>query len=340
MRNILLILVFVCLAVPVCAEKIATFPDLLKPQGFDIAGGDIFITEGASVYIYSLENFQLKKKFGSVGEGPNEFKPVEHLSGKRILLSIKGNDLIIYSMAKVSYYSRNGEFKKELKALSGQWFIPMDDNFLGNGYLQEDKTAYITVNIYDSNLKKVREVYRHESLVQQGKQIRAVGVRPSLFYFSDDKIFIDNKEKDAVMVFDRNGEKLYSITAPWERLKVTDNDKERYYEYYRCNPVLKPYFSEIKRRLTFPDYFPPIKYFYVSEDRVFVQTYRKDGENCEFYIFEPSGKLLSTEFLPVLDRNARESYPAVLTKDKIYQLIEDEETEKWSLYITSMVSLR
>ena len=48
--------------------------ELSRPSMFLVEFERIYILEDATVYIYSLKNKNLIKKFGKAGEGPGEFK--------------------------------------------------------------------------------------------------------------------------------------------------------------------------------------------------------------------------------------------------------------------------
>lgn len=69
MKKVGLILILLLFINLVFAAKITTFPDLLKPGRLIVDGKQIFITEGTTIRIYSLEDFSLQKKFGKMGEG-------------------------------------------------------------------------------------------------------------------------------------------------------------------------------------------------------------------------------------------------------------------------------
>jgi hypothetical protein len=49
------------------AERKTSCPDILKPEFIQVDGDELFINEGPSIFIYSLKDFKLKKKFGKQG---------------------------------------------------------------------------------------------------------------------------------------------------------------------------------------------------------------------------------------------------------------------------------
>jgi hypothetical protein len=58
----------------------------------------MYVSEGFSVYIYSLTDFQLKKKFGKKGEGPREFivqPPVP------LIINLREDNIIVTGRGKI-----------------------------------------------------------------------------------------------------------------------------------------------------------------------------------------------------------------------------------------------
>jgi hypothetical protein len=113
MRKFMLVLVLMSMLFtnPVLAVKIVPLPQLQKPNTLAVDDNQIYIADGTSLYIYSLKDFSLKKKFGRDGEGPQEFKR------KIYLINIQHDYIVINSLGKVSYFAKNGKFIKEMKTL-------------------------------------------------------------------------------------------------------------------------------------------------------------------------------------------------------------------------------
>ncbi len=56
------------------AKKVVTLSGILAPSDIKIDEERIYITQHEEIYIYSLKDYRLIKKFGRKGEGPGEFK--------------------------------------------------------------------------------------------------------------------------------------------------------------------------------------------------------------------------------------------------------------------------
>ncbi len=85
MRKILLLLLLLLLFlishnIPLFPGKVAVFDQLKKPSGFYINSDHLYIIEFPLIYVYSLKDYHLIKKFGRQGEGPGARKtPIVYL---------------------------------------------------------------------------------------------------------------------------------------------------------------------------------------------------------------------------------------------------------------------
>ena len=146
-----LFLLFLILITRTFSVKIATFQAHLIPDAILINDNQLYITEGSSVLIYSMKDFKLIKKFGRKGEGPEEFK------GKP-QLNVQGDYIIVNSRAKVSFFTKNGTFIREVNhILSGRTFQPLGDGFVGyHSGADEDEIRYSGIYIYNLQLLYVQ----------------------------------------------------------------------------------------------------------------------------------------------------------------------------------------
>ena len=71
----------------------------------------------------------------------------------------------------------------------------------------------------------------------------------------------------------------------------------------------------------------------INNEKLYVRTYKKSGEKTEFFILDSKGKLLEKVFIPIYERNRRNYYSYSICDGKVYQLIENEDTEEWELHI-------
>ena len=335
MKKIYLFILFITLASVGFAGKEAVLQELNKPNALVVDRDKLFVTEGATIYIYSLKDFTLQKKFGSEGEGPREFK------GGASLLALPDR-LLINSINKVSFFTRDGKFIKEIRLeTSFLELYPFGENFVGMVNATENKKRYTLFNIYDSNFEKVKEIHRAEFFFQpmRGKvdPIAMAGPdggsgRSPVF---GNKFFLGGDE-GVMDIFDIKGNKLYSINLEIEKLKFTENDKKRYLNFFKTHPNTRERFEVLKKMFTFPDYFPLIRNAFITDNKIYIRTYKIKNGKSRFYIFDLKGKLLKKVFLPIAEMNAIDKNPYTIKNGKIYQLIENFDEEEWELHVTAL----
>ena len=317
----------------VFSGKVVTLPDISKPDFIIVDSDQLFITEGASVYIYSLKDFSLEKKFGNQGEGPQEFKLTAY-GGTGLGIDIQPDAILVSSVGKLSIFTREGKFKKEMKApfhFFRNMFLGMGNRFVGTGSTKDQQKNYITADIYDEELNKVKEVCRWETLFTLGKGTRVFD-ETIIFQVSDNKIIATSGRDFTLNVFDNNGTKLYSIHQEYEKTEISEDLKKEVVNYFKTSPATRNVYNFIQP-ITFPEYLPAIRSFLVKDKNIFVTTYKKKDQKTELFIFELKGSLLKKTFIPIVAQSPIFDYPFNIKDGKLYQLLENDDTENWDLHI-------
>lgn len=335
MKMCILILILL-LTSSVFATKVIPFPALLNPETITIDRDNVYITEGPTVYIYLLKNFTLKKKFGKPGEGPQEFKV---FPGINLRLNVFADDLILESIGKLSFFTRDGNFKKEIKITANEIMLgrykPIGKGFVGLGNFIENNKQFIAINLYDPALKKVKEIFKVKSPFTRQHINPITASRVPFLYIYDNKIFVDGENGD-IHVFDENGKQVKIIKYDYEILAVKKADIDRYMNYFQSHPVYKRLIEQDKDKIKFPGYFPLLRSYHIADAKVYVLTYRVKEKKREFFIFDMNSKLIKHIFLPLPEMDALNLYPYTIKNGKLYQLIENEKTEKWELYVNEI----
>ncbi len=326
MRKIGMIVLLLLFAGVGFASKVATFTGLLKPHSLKVDEKEFIITEGITVSIYSLEDYKLVKKFGTKGEGPQEFLG-------RALAYIFPDQLVVNSRNKISYFKRNGEYIKEVKVAYGFWYYPMGDKYVGYGTTDLRDEIFNAIFIYDSKFQKVKELQRYRFWFQEDKPMYPTQLRIPRFYIQDNKVITLNR-KGAVDIYDSSGKKLLTLTHKFKKIKLTNVHKEKYDHYLRKEFQYKALYGSIKKWITYPDYLPVIRDVYAADKTVYVVTYHKEGDKSELLTFNLKGELLSKGMAAIAERNIVEIFPYAIKGGKLYQLIENESTDNWELHIT------
>lgn len=312
-------------------KKLATLPGLLRPYFMVMDDQQLYVCHGIEARIYSLKDFSLKAKFGKPGEGPQEFKP---LSGGAQHLEVYPHTdfLIVSSLGKVSFYSKEGIFIKERKVpVFGEMigrYKPIGDKYVGMGIAAgAGGVIDLTFNLYDHEFKKIKEIYKQGFM--KGGRLTFPIITP-IFFIEDNKIFIPGGQEFGVNILNAEGKKINAIIREYERLKVHDGYKKGVHDYFKL--VNSAQYPIIRNMLTFADIFPAIQGFALDRGKIYIQTYlKKDGKH-EFFIYDLDGKFVKRLFLPVAYMNEFMPYPITFKNGVIYQLVENEDEEEWELH--------
>lgn len=337
-KLIFLVILFLVLFLTVSASsgKMAVLPDILKPDSIVVDSNQVIITEKASIYLYSIKDFRLKKKFGKQGEGPQEFR-ITSYGGSGLSLDVQPRVFLVTSVGKLSLFTREGKFIKEMRAshnFFGSRFLALGKQYVGLGSTVEGNINYMTVNIYDAKLNKVKEVCKWESPYRPGAGTQ-VFTEPYVFCSTGDKIFTSNGTEFKIDVYDSNGEKLYAIKQTYKKIKVSADNEKAVIHYFKTSPSTKDVF-QFMQPIKFPEYLPAIRNFIVKDKKVYVLTFKQEDHKSEFYIFDLKGTLLKHVFLPLKEQTVLTYFPYHIKDGKLYQLVENEEDEKWELYVTEI----
>ncbi len=317
--------------------KVFLLKDIDRPDTLSVDEENVYITQGAEVYIYGNSEFALKKKFGKRGEGPAEFKtdPGYHKGG--IYLNLQRDNIYVTSIGKISILAKDGTIIREVKSITGEDFLPFNDQFAGWEFvpvLQQNEEAYKAICLYDSQMTKIMEIARIPHSVQRGKGFLIYSGK-FIFKTYRDRLFLNQGIEFLIDVYDQSGNKIKTITREYKKIKITDTHKEKALEFYQTNPNTKNIFQRIKRIIQFPDYFPAIRDIFLDQEKLYVATYFNRGTESEFLVFDINGKFLERIFLD-MKGEAPFIMPSLYTifNGNKYQLIENLKEEAWEIHIT------
>jgi hypothetical protein len=318
------------------AKKVAVFPGLLVPSEVQMDDKYLYITETFSIYIYRLTDFTLVRKFGKKGEGPGEFK----LSGDNVVfLKVEKDRLLVNSVGRISYFSKEGEYQSERVNNAGLWLQPLGEHFVGMKRLYDKKNLrHRSVCVFNAKLEKINEVYKDEDGIQPRlRYIDAVTWPCGIFQAYEDKIYVSGKDNN-FYIFDPQGKQLSTFPLKYGRTRVTAEIKEMYLKYYReLSPYWRVRWERLKDWFRFPDYLPIVRYFVVADQKIYILTYKVENEKFQFLVLDINGKHLKTVFLP-LNKEKDDVFgftPFCIKNGTLYQLIESED-EEWELHATAI----
>lgn len=339
MKIIYWILFLLICSAPFFAEKAAVFPDLRRPQHLIVDKDRLFIPDYPEIHIYSLKDFNLIKKFGKEGQGPGEFA----VSPRRFKINVQPAYLFVNCDNRIFYFTREGSLIKEINTRGiGYFFAAFKDKLVGRKGIQENNIMYTPLFLFDGKLNPVKELSRIKAAGSDNK-IRAFH-RSFNVEASKEKIFVTLGTEFVVKIFDYNGKLLHVINkeTPGNRVRIKDSHKKDYDEYMK---VASPVYTAIKNMIVFPEYFPAVRDrcglhydYHKGDEKLYVITLKMKDEKTECFVFTVQGKFLKKVYLPLLEKNAArlDLSPLDINDGKLYQLIENEETEEYELHVSEI----
>ena len=338
MRKLFLVVFILLLTMYAFGQKVVELPELKKPNWFfypiHVVDDRMIIADGLQVQFYSLNDFKLIKTFGKKGEGPNEFLGYD--DGACVLTTVNADSIVVDSVGKISFYSKNGEFKKSMKTQNGNYFRSLGDNdyLLGYTVEVEDNILYGLIYLYDMEFNKIKLLSKFKEPFLQ-KKVNPYDYRRPLPIVYDGKLFLDRRD-GSFDIFDKKGNELYIITYDYEKVPITNSHIKRTIELLKADPRINDKFEQFKSRLEFSEYFPVIKHYSISDGKIYVLTYKEKDNKSEFIVLDTKGKFLKKILFPLAQISIVEPYPYTIHKGKVYQLVENQETEMWELHITDI----
>lgn len=330
MRKAILFFAVFC-TVFIVSAKVVPLPGLSKPTLVLVNQGQAIIADFPHVYIYNLKDFKLVAKIGKAGEGPKEFA-----GGLR--LQPHPDYVVIGSRMKISYYTRNGKFVKEVRSKTSSAanvYKPLGKNYAAYGGTRENDINFNTINVHDSELKKIKEVIRWKALIQPGRKMDLIDsdFQGGEFRVFDKKIFALIRKKGVITVFDENGDKLLTIEHKYEPVKFTSKDREEFIHYLKTDRRFRNAYEQIQNLLVYPSYYPATREFFVVDGKIYILTNKREGGKSRIVIYDTKGKFIKDIMIPFYNKNFQEFYPFYFKDDTFYQVVDNEDSEEWELHI-------
>lgn len=330
-RNLFIVLFFLfyCLS---GAAKIYDMPDLMMPHTMTIEDKDIYVAERSRVFIYKYPN-TLKKVFGKRGDGPGELK--EYFD-QGLTVSILGDKICVCSDGRVSFFNKDGTFVEEKRTGSGHTYSAIKNGFVGIRYGYIENFAYNFIVLVGNNMQTRKKLQKKKHWFQQSGKIDPVNVRNPRYCVMGDLIYTEDSNGH-IYIHDGKGKNIGIAKADYQKVEVSVEDQNMYHEYYQNHKYYKDRYEDLKSLIKFPKYYPSLKFFDCSGNRIYVMTHvRKDGAN-KIYIFNKSGKFIRKVFVKMKDIILQEVDPLIrIANNKIYQLFENQDEEIWQLYVTQI----
>jgi hypothetical protein len=327
--RVLIIPICLLFALSLFGERLTTFPQHSKPELIKVGENLICINEDAVVYLYDLNDFKLIKKFGRKGEGPGEFST-------SMIINILEEKIMIESRGKLSFYSLKGDLIKEIRRLPKYRRLKiLEDRFVASSGILSKEVYHNIAIIIDADFNEIKTFYHDEARYHQQKQ-KTHDAFTWMFDVSEKKCFIVGSHDFKIDVFNKNGNSLFTISPKYEKVKISQEYIDAWFNRIKKRWGLDRYYL-VKKIVRWTEFFPAIRDLIVDNGHVYVITYRRQQEKNEFFIYDLEGKPVKKTFLPLQDYDGVALFPYSIKNNFLYQLIDNEEEEVWELHRFSIL---
>ncbi len=340
MKKIIYILLFLLIVPILTGKERHIISGLGRPVSLNVDNKHLYIIENCRIHIYSISDLSHIRSFGKQGQGPGEFHTLPHVP---VTLDCSTNELIIGSIRKISYYSKEGDLKREVKAENLAYKLVFLDKqngrprFLGWSRVTHDRFNYNTIVVFDHELKKVKQIYEAKDPYQGPGKGYEILTKVFDFLSHRGKIIIPGKDNRSLDILDHELNFDFTLIPDIRPVRVPESFKFELLHYLKTSAETKNAYPLIKP-VRFPDHFPAVQSFYANSGKIYIMTWDKSKTGNLFLTYTMDGKLISEIFLPVRHETATQPYPMTIKNGKLYQLVENTEAEEWEL-ITISVSL-
>lgn len=355
----LVILSLLLLASFVWAENLGTLEGVLVPEMIQVTGDELYVLEGATIYVYSLKDLTLLRKFGQKGEGPGELKIMTAFQNS---FTVYPDYVFVQGFDKVIFFTKQGKLIREQRFNMITKILPLKEKFVIKTFPFEDKNGktYWAIKLCDSEIKEIKELYRQEFPIQFQKAAHVIPMIADALNFRvyDDKIFVEESPKGFLIeVFDSTGKKLYQIDKKSEKIKVpeeykkiVENHLKEDFLHKKVNlfvpfHIMEAGWDEFKKwaDLIYPDYLPPIRDIFIDNHKIYVQTFQRQDNKQEYIIMGLKGNTIKKGYLPVVQPSTFASEMAglglkfyAIDKDRFVYLVENQEEEEWNIHVVDI----
>jgi hypothetical protein len=324
-------LFFIMNILVIFGEKAISLNELNKPSAIHAIADRLYIADGSTVYIYSLKEFSLIGKFGKAGEGPGEFKLNPYAPGLTLIDS--NPKLIINSPGKMSLFSLDGKFISEKKINLYLSPYPVGENYVSRAtYTDDKKIPCLSFTLFDAQLTKIKDLYLSDISIGPNAKMH-LPYEPMIIQVINKEIYMTMGKQDLVIdVFDEKGNLKRSIKTNYEKTSIPESYKQYVLNWFKNDSPFKAYWEYFKTNVTFKEFFPAIRHCEISDNRIYVFTYKRDKDQNECLILNNNGELLKRVMVSIEIGTPMNFAPVIIYKNSLYSLVANDQEEKWELH--------
>jgi hypothetical protein len=328
------ILVLLCLTA-IYAERVAVLPDIFNPGDIQVGDKYIYVVQEAEVFLYSMEDYRLVRKFGRRGEGPREFILSDD---NMVFISVQPDYLLVNSVKRMSYFTVDGRYLRERHNSAGLWMEPLGSNFVGIKRVYDpDGTRRRKLTLFNDKLELVKTVYQEFDGIQPRRKIIEAVTWPTsnIYRVYAGRIYVADKER-TIHVYDRDGKPLYDIDLPFPRIKVDAAVREKYLRFYREEEQYwRVRWDRLKSWFRLPEALPVISTYQVNDDCIYILTHQTYEGKDEILVLDLKGNLKRRAGVSLnkFDQSIFNIFNFDISGGRLYQYAENSDTEEYEMHI-------
>lgn len=312
------------------ASQTAQLEDIERPILMEVGKNNIYVIDGFEIKVFSKKTKKLIQKIGKKGEGPGEFRntPIPQLLEDKI---------VVYSAGKLSLFKYDGYFINDIKIHTKAYWVKRvaDEKYIGFKIVSEPDEFYITYNILDNEFKVVKEFYRGQFVLHKNRTKDLF--ETTFFDTQNGKIIYAHNKGFKVDVLDKDGTLIAKIRRDEKEVPFTNNDRKKIVDFIKTHPDYKNFYKIWEKMTIFPKKYPAILTCRVTGNKIYIITYLQKKQKSECFIYDLKGNFVKRTFIPLKsDSPLMISYPFDIYEGTLFQLIDNLETETWSLHSTSL----
>lgn len=285
--------------------------------------------------------------FGREGQGPGEF---QSLSVPRF---DKDNNLYISDGIgrRISFFDRDGNYLRQItwKDRFSNPYINSNGYIIANKYeMNQEGNVQRQTSIYglfDDKFELLAELYKDEFELEMptgrdesaivdylAKAYSRLAFRPGVQFMlaDDDLIYLGRPEKYEINVYSPEGKLEKRIARDYDAIRVSDKDKEEFFERLGESVSSSPLFTEdmmkkVHKKIKFPKFKPAYQSFALMDNgwlAVIVDSV--EGEYTLFDIFDRDGKYIAQFKAPVPAEGPFSSF-LFFNNNKAYSVVNEDD---------------
>ena len=326
------------------APEIFELPEIQEPFKIFSDGKRLFIVDldEYTIHAYSTQPFRYDFSFGKKGGASGEFKYPPSIQ-------FFNDTIIAMSSNKTSWFTRDGKFIKEKLYDDFEGFtthmemrlIPIKENYVQVSV--DHDSSKKSIYLLNSEFERIKTLYEgfydwnqvHPDL----KDFRMLHYQIDVTAYKD-KIYISDSHKGFYLeVFSPTGDPLFTIDKNnvIERIAVTEDYKQKALHDLQMKYKYKWIYDTLKKDVySFYEFFPPIRYFHISNDKIYITTYKESDEKHEIVVLNLQGNILNKTFLKIRSwkyyKFLGELDLYTIHSGRLYELLKNTNTDKWEMH--------